>query len=585
MAISVIDQFDYRGRKFLSTRDAFATISDMVGFREEWLPDMHDAFCLEDGNQYRYNISNSVDPVLGKWRLIDSSFDETKYYDKDETDKLLDDKVDKKDGWDLSENNFSDDYKNKIGTVELETESQDLSNAVNELNADYADVKQTIDLLNGEKTTPGSVRYFDSLVYDESTKYTDERFDALNKKKSIACDERPVYTEGETIEEDTITYKLDGVEYTIPADEIWFYYMEENDMNNDYVISANEVGLVQTIWIDRVPFSMMSFGLDMDEYVNKNKDVVSTYTGEEQDTSKIPNLASMKALQDLVINKTDIVDNLTSEDETKVLSAKQGKEIKTTLDDKLSITQKVEDAGKFVVVDEGGKLTLSDSAGMSAENVDYENESHQDCDNVKKALDKIFNKLYYEKPAITSFTMTPSTSEYEVGQSVDELEFTWSYSKDIKTQSLTDVTLTDETDRSATWTGSLKTSKTFTLTCSDGENTATMSKSISFKNKLYYGSSAIPETYNSEFILSLSNKQFATNYKGTFKPIIDTGEYLYFAYPASWGQISSVFIGGFETTMENCGNVAFTNASGGLVTYNVIKSGRSGLGSITVEIK
>ena len=51
-------------------RQQHLTIADMVAFREDYLPDVYEAFCLEDGNKYRFRRSNDVDPVLGKWRLV-----------------------------------------------------------------------------------------------------------------------------------------------------------------------------------------------------------------------------------------------------------------------------------------------------------------------------------------------------------------------------------------------------------------------------------------------------------------------------------------------------------------------------------
>ena len=68
--ISVLDQFDYRGKKQNFKRDAFDTIADMVAFSENYLPPVFETYCYEDGNKYRYRETNDVDPVLGKWRVV-----------------------------------------------------------------------------------------------------------------------------------------------------------------------------------------------------------------------------------------------------------------------------------------------------------------------------------------------------------------------------------------------------------------------------------------------------------------------------------------------------------------------------------
>lgn len=118
--------------------------------------------------------------------------------------------------------------------------------------------------------------------------------------------------------------------------------------------------------------------------------------------------------------------------------------------------------------------------GGDAESIGYTNtELPPTIDNVKLTLDEIIHKLYYVAPEITSFTTTPSKLVYEVGETVPEIVFNWTYNKDITTQTLTDCTLTDETDRTVTYSTPITTNKTFTLECSDGENTAT--KSIEFK--------------------------------------------------------------------------------------------------------
>lgn len=127
-------------------------------------------------------------------------------------------------------------------------------------------------------------------------------------------------------------------------------------------------------------------------------------------------------------------------------------------------------------------------SGGDAESIAYTNtELPPTIDNVKLTLDEIIHKLYYVAPEITSFTTTPSKLVYEVGETVPEVVFNWTYNKDITTQTLTDCTLTDETDRTATYSTPITTNKTFTLECSDGENTATKSIEFKFVYSTYIG--------------------------------------------------------------------------------------------------
>lgn len=227
----------------------------------------------------------------------------------------------------------------------------------------------------------------------------------------------------------------------------------------------------------------------------------------------------------------------------------------------------------------GGDISFSGNA----EDVTYSNPNYSQLTSVDLALDKILDKLYYVKPSITSFNMSPSTTQYEKGQTVSSLSFTWSYNKNITSQSLSNCNIT-LSDRKATYSTPITSNKSFTLTCSDGENTASASKNITFSDKLYWGSKA-EGTINSAFILSLSNNKFATAKAGTYSMTVATGEYGYIAMPTSFGVLSSVWIGGFEATVDDMGEIDFTNASGYTSKYKVYRTGKSGLGSISMQIK
>ena len=219
-----------------------------------------------------------------------------------------------------------------------------------------------------------------------------------------------------------------------------------------------------------------------------------------------------------------------------------------------------------------------------ADNISYENSNYPSWTNVKKALDGIMAKIDYIKPEITSFTST-AQAVYEVGQKVSNIVFNWTTNKNITTQTLTGCPLADANVRTATYTNDITSNKTFTLTIGDGQNTASKNISISFRNKIYYGSATIPSSFDSTFILGLSNKQFATGKNGTYAVNVANNEYGFLAFPSSFGNISSVYIGGFDTEVVNCGTISFTNASGGTTNYNIYRTGRDGLGTIKMEIK
>ena len=270
--------------------------------------------------------------------------------------------------------------------------------------------------------------------------------------------------------------------------------------------------------------------------------------------------------------------NHTSDTDIHITSAERDKW--NEVDEKLSIQQAVGDAGKVLKVGNDGNIEFVEDL---ANDISYQNSKYSSWTNVKKALDGIIAKVDYIKPEITSFTST-AQEVYEVGQNVSNIVFNWTTNKDVTTQSLTDCPLADANVRTATYTNDITSNKTFTLTIGDGQNTTSKNISISFRNKIYYGSSAIPSNFNSAFILGLSNKQFATGKSGSFDITVGSNEYGFIAFPSSFGTLSSVKIGGFDTDVISCGTISFTNASGGTTNYNIYRTGRHSLGAITMVI-
>ena len=184
---------------------------------------------------------------------------------------------------------------------------------------------------------------------------------------------------------------------------------------------------------------------------------------------------------------------------------------------------------------------------LNSEKVNYSNDLLSDVTNVKQALDSILAKLYYVKPSINSFTASANGGVFEVGTTITApITFNWEYNKNITTQSLTDCTLADETVRTATYDSDITTDKTFTLSASDGENT--VSKSISYKFVApYYIGVSTTNTLTETEIIALTKK---LETKGSKTVDYTTNQsYMVFAYPKSYGAISSVIDqNGFNVT-------------------------------------
>lgn len=560
MSVSMLDNIGYKGKKPDNVRSYFETVADMAAFSENYLPDVYVALCGEDGKQYKFIRSNEVDPVTGKWRVLGEggSADLINYYTKAQVNNLLNTKVDAETGKGLSSEDFTAEEKSKLSGLE----NYDDTNI-----SDRIDTVETgIARLNGDATVNGSVDKKVASCLSDSKSYTDTSVQNAIRQTAIACDAKP------TISGTTITYVVDGVTRSITSDNKTKFYYTAGGTN------------YSTIWIEGKEFTDTVASVDFTDYVSKANDLISTYTGSEADKTKVPTVASLDALKSLVdsdidgkVGFSDIDSAVTSESENPVSSSA----LYQKFSEKVDVNQGASNAGKILKVNSAGDLVLSEAtAGADAADVSYTNAEHSDMNTVKKALDGILAKLYYVEPKINSFTMTPSTTEYEVGQTVSEVSFAWAYNKDVVSQTLTDCTLADNTVRTATYSTPISSNKTFTLTASDGEKSVTASKSISFKWKAYWGSAATPAEFTSAFVTGLSGSKLATTYKGTYNITVGSGQYGFVCCPASWNMPNTCKIGGFGTDLVNCGTFSITNASGGTTTYKIVRTTQMNLGAI-----
>ena len=265
----------------------------------------------------------------------------------------------------------------------------------------------------------------------------------------------------------------------------------------------------------------------------------------------------------------------------------QATTVQGAIDAKLDKTFTGDDvANKILSTDENGNVVLKNggSGEGTAETTTYTNADYPSYTNVDLALDALFSKVYYVKPTC-SLSATPRGGTFEMGTVISApITFTWTTNKAITSQTLTGCTLADASVRTAIYNTNITTDKTFTLSVSDGENSASSSVSYKFLNNVFWGSASTAETYDSAFISALSNKKLASAVKGTYSFNIASGKYGFWAVPSNM-TISSVWIGGFEVTVDDLGTVSYTNAQGYTRDYKLYKTGKSGLGAISAEIK
>lgn len=300
--------------------------------------------------------------------------------------------------------------------------------------------------------------------------------------------------------------------------------------------------------------------IDLSNYVSKTNDVVNTYSGQEVDKTKIPNLGAMDTLKTLV---------------------------DTELNGKVSTAQGVANEGKILQVNGEGNLALVDvgsAVGTDASDISYTNASYPTLTNVQLALSNILDQINYVPISIDSLSVVPSTLVYEVGTEISELVFNWTLNKTPTSQTFNGTSMGNDI-RTYTYDTTFSTNKTFTLNVSDSIKSAQKAINIQFQRKIYWGNSSTVSDFDSAFILNLPSAKFSSTNRGTFSATCGNGEYFYICYPNTMSAITSFWISGFEYEVEDCGIISFTNASGGSSSYRITRSTRAGLGSITVEVK
>lgn len=540
------------------------------------------------------------------------------------------------------------DLQNLIGNTPLTTTSQSLTGALVEIknSCDTANTsvaervtanEDAIAIINGDSTVSGSIKKASSNALKDAKAYVDQRISEMSDNAAINCDAKPSYFDAGD-GEITITYLKDGEAYTTNETSTWFYYTQDDKlMQTIFIVDSTDNSVtVQDI---------VSAGeTNFEDFVSKSKDVVSEFDG--ADTTKIPNVEALQALETHLQSNIDdkisgdaILDSTESSSTTSALSANQGrilnekintkldktfvgddiankhlvtdslgnvglgsydeelnltsssapqtKVVKAELDKKFDATQDIANANKVLSVREDGSIGYVDPVelGGTADKVAYENEDYPDLTNVSLALKNILDKINYEPLKITSFTCSVADT-YEIGTVLTDIVFSWAYSKDIKTQTLTDNTIVAD-DRESTY-ATLQSTKTFTLTASDGSGNeggiATATKKISFLPKVYFGCTNVEEIDNAT-ALGMANSRLTSTAKGNYSFVCGADEYAYIICPTSFSFNGNVWVNGFQAEMQKINTISLTNESNYTQAYDVWRFSNSGLGSFSATVQ
>lgn len=220
--------------------------------------------------------------------------------------------------------------------------------------------------------------------------------------------------------------------------------------------------------------------------------------------------------------------------------------------------------------------------GGDATSVTYSNPTYT---TVAAALDS----LLYVAPSILTHTnrvtygptspfnqyvsTTTSTTSIEIGNTVSKTELFWTLNKTVTSQSYNNsIGTLDPALRAYTYNTSYSTYRGFTLTVGDGTSTdATPATSVYFYPKRYWGTSSA-NTLTSAQVLTLAGSEFGSAHSKTAVVYDCTGgAYPYYVYPASWGLLTAVKVGGLAYTDYYVYTLSHTNSSGYTQNYYVYR--------------
>lgn len=244
-----------------------------------------------------------------------------------------------------------------------------------------------------------------------------------------------------------------------------------------------------------------------------------------------------------------------------------------------------------LIYDEYNKLTND----LSADGLHFHNATAIVYDNATyPTVDAALDNLLYVAPNIASFTHDQSV--IEIGNDVTVTNLSWSVtlgSAALTSQSLnqgigevgTAATSYEHTDTYGESTGLTNSndSRTYTLTVTDGTTPDNANAIVYFRHKRYWGTSTNTSLTDGQ-IIALS-KEFGTS-RSMSKTISPSGEYIYFAWPASWDSSppATFTVNGLNNTAWTLVTRDFDNASGWTESYRIYRSDNLLTGSYDIVV-
>ena len=584
MAISLIDNLKIQNKKQNVERDSFATILDMVSYSPNYLPNLFHTMCEETGKMYVYNVNNDIDPVLGKWREYGSGVG------TDETVKLTSTSTDAKYLNELIDNSTIEVDVNNDCLVVKKIDGQTATVAeINFLTGVTANVQEQINNLGKSMTMYGVFSTKADLLASVSPTPVDGNTaiviaDEDNNGKQMTYIYIASNSAWTQVAESSIKIRdfttnpinLDTeTTGTLSKDKIDTAIARLADVLDKATYVGSADGIVkQADMLTGLTYTITALNEAIkDSHTHTNKTaldkIVSNGLGSNflADNGKYISILSVGVSEPAYTSQIWIDNTDTSKPKLKIYDGT----------DWIAVTGASNSGCKVYIgntepTDENIELWINPDETSSGGTGGSEVFDRDDLTVVtvgglnagssvkdkttKEVLEEIL--FPYQKPTV-SFTISPSTTTYAVGDTISSITFTINAgkkSKDIQSIKIYDgstllTTITSGVANGGTFTYNyacnITANTTLKVEVADDTSAVFATKNITFAYKSYYGFVADGTTVDETVIKGLQKNVLKTSRALTYSGITCTNSKIVYAYPQSQGLLSSILDGnGFD---------------------------------------
>ena len=553
MAISLGSNLSLHTRLVLDDRTLMDSILEMRDYPENFLPDIGYCFNKEDGKMYVFNRDNESTELTGKWREYGSGVG------TDETVKLTSTSADAK-------------YLNELidnSTIEVD------------VNNDCLVVKK----IDGQTATVAEINFLTGVTANVQEQINNlgksmTMYGVFGTKADLLASTSPAPVDGNTAivvaDEDNNNKQMTYI--YIASNSAWTQVAESSVTVRDFTTNPIDLDTETTGTLpkDKIDTAIARLAdvLDKATYVGSADGIVKqadmltglTYTITAlneaiKDSHTHTNKAALDKIVSNGLGSNFLADNgkYISILSVGVSEPAYTSQIWIDITDVSKPVLKIHNGTNWIAVSGSGSggsevfdrddLTVVTVGGLNA------GSSVKDK-TTKEVLEEIL--FPYQKPTV-SFTISPSTTTYAVGDTISSITFTINAgkkSKDIQSIKIYDgstllTTITSGVANGGTFTYNyacnITASTTLKVEVADDTSTVFATKNITFAYKSYYGFVADGTTVDETVIKGLQKNVLKTSRALTYSGITCTNSKIVYAYSQSQGLLSSILDGnGFD---------------------------------------